>query len=268
MFALTLRFSMCRRVAETLFAQDYIWNAKNMIINQFIRFMLFILCGIFLTGTTLANSTYCRNECEPERQFYLGGIIGSSWITLTEPASQPAIVGSEPVFTAGGTAGMAIRRNSWFSELPGQLRLEFEARGRDQIVTSESVSGDTATERATNGWSTMVNVWRDNKFSEKWGYYLGAGIGAGGFRSTFDSNTGLISNNENVSSFAWQAGTGLIWEISDRTTLDIGYRFFSINTTQATLDFIGTPLPYERSYSASELLLSIRVYEPFRRFMK
>jgi opacity protein-like surface antigen len=165
---------------------------------------------------------------------------------------------------------MAFRRNSWFSELPGQLRVEFEARGRDQVVATETLAGDTIAEQASDGWSTMINVWRDNKFSEKWGYYIGAGIGAGGYRSNIEVTAGppLISNNENISAFAWQAGTGLIWEISDRTTLDLGYRFFSINNTTATLDFAGTPTPYKRGYSASELLLSVRIYEPFRRFMK
>lgn len=225
---------------------------------------------VCLTASAFADCTNCCSECEPERQFYLGGIIGSSWITLNDPATQEAIVASEPVFIAGGTAGIAFRRNSWFSDLPGQLRLEFEARGRDQVVATETLAGDTIAEQASDGWSTMVNVWRDNKFSEKWGYYIGAGVGAGGYRSNIEVTAGptVISNNENVSAFAWQAGTGLIWEISDRTTLDLGYRFFSINNTTATLDLAGTPTPYERGYSASELLLSVRIYEPFRRFMK
>ena len=234
------------------------------------RLLAIVTVFACLTGIALADYTNSCNECEPERQFYLGGIIGSSWITLTDPLSQPAIVGSNPVFTAGGTAGMSFQRESWFSELPGQLRVEFEARGRDQVVATETLAGDTLTERATDGWSTMVNVWRDNNFSEKWGYYVGAGIGAGGYRSNLAIIAGptAISNNENVSAFAWQAGTGLIWEISDRATIDLGYRFFSINNTSATLDLAGTPIPYERGYSASELLLSVRIYEPFRRFMK
>ena len=235
-----------------------------------IHFLVFTIFFIFPIGTALADYSNCCNECEPKRQFYLSGIIGSSWITLTDPTSQDTIVSSEPVFTAGGSAGIALRRKSWFSELEGQLRVEFEARGRDQVVATEAISGDTIRERATDGWSAMVNVWRDNKFNEKWGYYLGAGIGSGGYRSTLSLVSGplSISSNEKVSAFAWQAGTGLIWEVSDQTTLDLGYRFFSINDTSATLDFLGTPTPYKRGYSASELLLSIRIYEPFRGFMK
>lgn len=238
--------------------------------SRLTRLLAIITVSACLIRVATADYTSCYDECEQKRQFYLSGIIGSSWITLTDPASQTTIVGSEPVFTAGGTAGMAFRRNSWFSELPGQLRVEFEARGRDQVVATETLAGDTIAEQASDGWSTMINVWRDNKFSEKWGYYIGAGIGAGGYRSNIEVTAGppLISNNENISAFAWQAGTGLIWEISDRTTLDLGYRFFSINNTTATLDFAGTPTPYKRGYSASELLLSVRIYEPFRRFMK
>lgn len=202
-----------------------------------------------------------RDAGQPSRQLYLGGIIGADFATLDKVPGNPTTVPNQSIFTAGGTLGMRFLRDD------GAWRLEFEGRGRDQVLDTTADAGiGTITTRATDGWSAMVNVWRDYKPFDSFGLYGGGGIGGGGYRSVI-SGTGLgslISANDRVSNFAWQAGGGVFYEISQRATLDLGYRFFAIKESTATAEFIGVPFDYPTNFAASELLLTLRIYEPFR----
>lgn len=194
---------------------------------------------------------------------YLSGISGVTFATLDDDSpSSPAIV-NESVFTIGGAAGLAFDRPN------GALRLEIEGRGRDQMTATD---GDpqlgTVTLRATDVWSATVNVWRDYQPFETLGIYAGGGIGTGGYRSTI-SGTGLAESytgNDPVANFAWTAGGGVYYELTPRVTFDVGYRFFAIDETAASGEIFGLPFTYNERYSASELLLTVRVYEPFRRW--
>lgn len=202
-----------------------------------------------------------RDAGQSSRQFYLGGIIGADFATLDKVPGTPTTVPNQSIFTAGGTLGMRFLRDD------GAWRLEFEGRGRDQVLDTVDTAGiGSITTRAADGWSAMVNVWRDYKPFDNFGLYGGGGIGGGGYRSVI-SGTGLgalISANDRVSNFAWQAGGGIFYEISQRATLDLGYRFFAIDESTATADFIGVPFDYPTNFAASELLLTLRIYEPFR----
>ena len=91
------------------------------------------------------------------------------------------------------------------------------------------------------------------------------GIGAGGYRSVVSTVPAVpdINADNRISTFAWQAGGGLIYDVSDHMALDLGYRFFSIG--DSTVNY-STGAPYTTNYAASELLLTVRIYEPFRRW--
>jgi opacity protein-like surface antigen len=210
------------------------------------------------------------------RRFYLTGIIGASFATLATGGAVDLAGDRFPMdgsinntlFTAGGAAGVAFDRAN------GLLRAEFEARGRDVLRGQNNLSFpdgsffDNPQVRATDGWSTMANLWRDFDVGERAGIYAGGGIGAGGYRfiSVLPPPPTATSG---VTEFAWQAGGGVTYAFTERLTLDLGYRFFSIGTGNSSVtapanpfgDFSGTATS---SFTASELLLSVRVYEPFR----
>jgi len=88
-----------------------------------------------------------------ESEFYVSGIIGSSFATLTDSyhddyaGSDGSINGS--LFTAGGAAGYGFDREN------GRLRLEVEGRGRDVLSTQagavEPGFSNTAAWRVNNG---------------------------------------------------------------------------------------------------------------------
>ena len=206
----------------------------------------------------------------PSRRFYITGIIGASFATLESGGVNTA--GDFPntgratdsLLTAGGAVGMAFDRAN------GLLRLEVEGRGRDALQgQTNSFKPPTPTffysVRAVDGWSVMANAWRDVYLTKRLGFYGGGGIGAGGYRLTVDD--GLVSGYGHVGGFAWQAGTGATYQITDRMTIDLGYRFFETVSDGLPLTENGAGgLPagsYLSNFYASELLLSVRIYEPF-----
>lgn len=200
-------------------------------------------------------------RCDEPRtpRLYVGGIIGASFATLAFPPDDAI---NRSLFTAGGTLGVAFDRTF------GALRLEVEGRGRDKVSETSIDPDFSITSEATDVWSSTVNVWRDFSATDNLGVYLGGGIGGGGYRSVISATgaaAGLISANDPVSAFAWQAGCGFTYAVTPRATLDLGYRFFAIDEATSTgYDALAGPFSYQTGFSASELLLTLRVYEPFR----
>ena len=211
------------------------------------------------------------DEAAP-RQFYVSGILAASFDTLFT-GEPPSI--QQTAFSAGGAVGVALDRPN------GLLRFEFEGRGRDNISETFALdAANYATISVSDGWSAMANMWRDLFFTKKFGAYAGGGIGGGGYRSTYSAafpiaGVPAINGSSHTSSFAWQAGCGVVYAVNSRLTLDLGYRFYALQPTQTDLYLSGTAASppvllgtTENTFSASELLLSIRIYEPFRGWMR
>jgi opacity protein-like surface antigen len=220
-------------------------------------------------NSALVNSVGLRDtsadDWESSQRFYLSGIVGASFANLSSgglnTASNVQNTGSfnGDLFTGGGAAGIAIDRPS------GLLRWEVEGRGR-ALMSGETNSAFLPfayNVRVADGWSVMSNVWRDYFFSEHLGIYGGGGIGGGGYR--LSTNDSFASGYNHASAFAWQVGAGVTYQVSRRMTVDLGYRFFDLGTASTPLSLPGgTPAGgYTSVFTASELLLSVRIYEPF-----
>jgi opacity protein-like surface antigen len=199
-------------------------------------------------------------------RFYLAGIVGSSFATLTSPGTPSS---NEPLFTSGGAAGVA------FAWLDRAWRLEVEGRARDPLMQTTTVDefGSTSALTATGGWSTTLNLWRDYHVTDWLTWYIGGGIGGGGYRfgvnQYYAKQDTTVTGVGTVGGFAWQAGGGLAWALTDRITLDLGYRYFELDGGGVNADasmtgtFIDTTR-FSSAFSASELFFAIRIYEPFR----
>jgi opacity protein-like surface antigen len=211
----------------------------------------------------LVNDQAC---CDYVDRFYIAGILGSSFSTLTVPGVPSA---SDNVFAPGGALGYSFQTDQ------GAVRLEVEGRQRDPVAgpgTFEDGFSTTAIS-ATGGWSTTVNLWRDFDVSDRVTCYIGGGIGAGGYQfginEDFPIQDTSVTGLGTVSGFAWQAGGGVAWAITDGLTLDLGYRFFDLGAggLNAQVSQTGVPIDTTRftsAFSASELFFAFRIYEPFR----
>ncbi len=222
--------------------------------------------------TVLANHHSTARRCEQTcrqcvntgPQWYLAGIIGPSFGTLTNESLSAV---NESLFTAGGAIGvdLAPAKAGW--------RFDFEARYRDPLAESADFGGLSVDARAEQLWSTLINAYRDMELTDTLELYLVAGIGAGGYQTTYAGNDPIlnvaVAGNRGLMSFAWQAGTGLAWQLSPRVTVDVGYRFFEVagGTTTVTASQSGVVLntsDIASAFSAGEVLFSLRMYEPFR----
>jgi hypothetical protein len=184
------------------------------------------------------------------RRFYGSLMIGPSFANFESPVV-PGLESSGSIFNAGGALGVAFERSR------GQLRLEVEGMGRSTYVAPFDANPADLTLLANN-WSVMTNVWRDVMLTKRFGAYGGGGIGAGGY-ILGDRQAGQTTDwLEPGANFAWQAGGGLLWEVSDRLTFDVGYRYFQINTVQQAPSII------PNQFQSSELMFTLRLYEPFR----
>lgn len=210
------------------------------------------------------------------RRWYLSGIIGPSFETLTDEfhsdVAGGAVTGTS--LTGGAALGIALQRSR------GQLRLEFEGRARggptETLNLADVAPGvdGAITWSAGEGWSTMANVWRDMPLTERLGVYVGGGIGAGGYAYDVDGrlSVGGITDRyiarSQSSGFAWQVGGGLTWLLGERATFDVGYRFYSLQPTSTDI-YATDGTTFERlggsshGFSASELLFTLRLYDPF-----
>lgn len=223
---------------------------------------------------------YVSAPVRPDRTFYVSGLIGTSFATLEDEAHNGIVGGAltGEIFTGGIAAGMGFARSN------GQWRVEVEGRGRDRLTQSyfDSPAPDIeefATFAASDGWSALFNVWRDYTLGERLGAYLGGGLGAGGY--TYGLASGVNIDGEPLvrydaqsdeTTFAWQAGCGVLWKLSPRVTFDVGYRFFAlepVNTLVSVSSFEGEGLvPTRNRFTASELLFTLRIEEPFRRWTR
>jgi len=190
-----------------------------------------------------------RGDDGSTRRFYLAPIIGASWGQLL---IQDELFANGNLFTAGGAAGVAITRPM------GQLRIEGEGRYRDGLGGTAGVVDIGA----SGNWSSLANIWRDFAITESLGVYGGGGIGAGGYQFTYAADGDELANLQGTA-FAWQIGTGVIYAVSDRVTLDLGYRYYSVDPMSAC-DCGGLPGDIANQFVSNELLLSVRIYEPFR----
>jgi opacity protein-like surface antigen len=210
-----------------------------------------IVCGIVAVVLASSGTVVQADEIgTAPRRFYVSGMIGPSFASVTSPAAAE-LASEDTLFAAGGAIGVAFERPR------GWLRLELEGMGRntyDAPFTVEPTPEDATL--LTNNWSVMQNAWRDLMLTDRFGVYGGGGIGAGGYilGERFEDETVYADPAAN---FAWQFGGGLLWEVSDRLTFDVGYRYFHINT-------ITQPGTLPNQFSASELMFTLRFYEPFR----
>jgi opacity protein-like surface antigen len=178
------------------------------------------------------------------RRPYLTGMVGSSLGPVAggaAPAASGGSVGSA-VFNGEGAFGVEIPQPA------GAIRLELEGRAFD----------DTFAAASAQEWSTMANLWRDLSIAEHFGAYAGGGIGAGGFSVAGETGPDGRAAITKASGFAWQAGAGITYAFTERVTVDVGYRLHGLEATTGRAAGVAGDL------MAGEVLLSVRIFEPFR----
>ena len=101
--------------------------------------------------------------------------------------------------------------------------------------------------------------------TERIGCYGGGGIGGGGLTDFIEQGS-LRTSPIKSSSFAWQAGGGLLYEVTDQVTFDVSYRWYQVGVSGRRTDAGGGVDPYR--YGASQVMFSLRMFEPLRSLLR
>jgi opacity protein-like surface antigen len=222
-------------------------------------------------GTRIASTTPDLLFASTSRA-YIAPIIGPSWATLsrsTEGQSLSSANGN--LFTAGGALGYTIPTER------GQLRFEIEPRYRDSYTVLKTTEMGSSAFRTGDNWSVLANTWLDLGITNNFGLYAGGGVGGGGYTIdlagvTHDGDI-AITGSSKIGTFAWQAGGGAIYALSDRIQFDAGYRFYNVADGNIPVTTYVAGLPPQTgsittSFTASELLFSVRIYDPLSRWTR
>ncbi|MBM3954716.1 MAG: hypothetical protein FJ309_08900 [Planctomycetes bacterium] len=150
------------------------------------------------------------------------------WTKATEGFVHGQLVAGT-LFGGDGAVGITAPR-PW-----GAARVECEARGRT-----------TALPGPDGRWSLMVNLWHDVSLSDRLALYGGGGAGSGGTR-------GADGAGQAPAGLAWQVGGGLAYDLTERLTLDVGYRYGGIESrARGSAPAVG------------EAVIAVRIHDPFR----
>jgi opacity protein-like surface antigen len=209
-------------------------------------------CDVPIENVSCSTKPNCR-------RFYITGLWGVSAATLDDLAPGTGFDTSANIFTAGIAGGVSLERER------GRLRLEAEWLQRDFYRDSFQEFGTVIVE-ATENWSVLANVWRDFMITERVGCYGGGGIGGGGLTLGEGDPAPFPGSTYTSSAFAWQAGGGLIYEVTDQVTFDVSYRWYQVNGLTGD-DGFGDPRDTVR-YGSSQVMFSLRMFEPLRSLLR
>jgi opacity protein-like surface antigen len=210
-------------------------------------------CDVPIENVGYSNSRNCR-------RFYITGLWGVSAATLDNLTPTRGFDTSANIFTAGIAGGVSLERER------GRLRLEAEWLQRDFYRGAINATPGASLVTSKN-WSVLANVWRDFMVTEKFGCYGGGGIGGGGITGFGEFDRVPATDSFTSSAFAWQAGGGLIYEVTDQVTFDVSYRWYQVNGLSSPPRIIpGPTLDYR--YGASQVMFSLRMFEPLRSLLR
>jgi hypothetical protein len=133
-------------------------------------------------------------------------------------------------------------------ELPSwTVRMELEfLTGRDYELRSDGATGQDDFFTEVDAWTLLPSVWVDLPLRtpiswlfgrvpvlEPMSLYGGGGIGLASV-DLYTRDQAFIGKTDSLN-FAWQAGLGLAYELTDTTTFSVGWRYLSMGETEADL---------------------------------
>lgn len=155
--------------------------------------------GVFLGGNALMTATSSDSEGDFDLKFD-PGLLGS------------AVVGWD--FEPGNSAG------------EGRIELEYSHRINrlDKVRFADGVVPGGGNVTAD---SLLINFYGVSHGEDRsWSPYVGAGFGAVRIEASNLTVTGGPLSNDSSLALAYQLGLGIDYALSDRLSLDLGYRFF------------------------------------------
>lgn len=160
-------------------------------------------------------------------------------------------------------------------DVPVRLELDYTARSRGEAKStadileesSGKIFGTTKSDKVALQ-TLMLNTWIDIPTNTAFTPYIGGGVGFGfiNYRTSLDFidktagvENGFESGSTNETNFAWSLGTGVAYDVTDRWTVDLGYRYIDAGEASKSFkDDSGTWAKYKAKVQTHDIMLGIR----------
>jgi opacity protein-like surface antigen len=160
---------------------------------------------------------------------YVGAFLGGNYLMTSQATDNMGNYGLtfDPALQGSAVAGWDFAPGNPVGE--GRIELEYTHRSNplNQLKFAEgSITGSgnvTADSLLANFWGVFHN-------KSPWAPYLGVGLGAARMEASSLKVAGQPLGSGSSVVFAYQLGTGVDFTLTDKLSLDLGYRFF--NSTQ------------------------------------
>jgi len=238
--------------------------------------VLLVGCALWLqAGVALGADLYLSGELSVSGGIVSsggGGDIGGGGGVFNNSGSDSD---TSPVI--GGALGYSVRLDEmvpfdWDWPLPDwRMRVEFEGMFlRDyEFVTQLVGTENYLTEAQT--WTILHNWWFDVPLHAplSWAFgripilepmslHLGAGVGLG--MTELDTTSVAFNGSDDALHFTWQVGGGFDYQLTDRVSVGMGYRFVDLGSFDYPLRLGITPVgTFKADLSSHELHTGLRV---------
>lgn len=173
-----------------------------------------------------------------------GGITFADSTTETLGAGYRVTTSFDDGYTIGIAAGREVMAN-----LRGELELSHTESKNDKISVAFAGLGGVLGSVGGQMKVTylMANLWYDLDTGSPLRPYVGGGLGVG------FADWKLVGLNDSSTEFAFQAGAGVKYAISDGVDFDLGYRYRSLPDTS----FSGAGLKWSDSFDTHNILATV-----------
>jgi Outer membrane protein beta-barrel domain len=244
-----------------------------------LRIALAPICAL-VAGLLLAGQPAVAAE------IYVSGALGNASTGGSAEAEYDGIASakgddadSSPAF--GGSLGLAFPIDEAVPtikqfEMPSWIvRTEMEfITGRDNELITDAVGAGDKQVSEVDAWTLMPNLSLEVPIREpvRWAFgrvpvlelmSVYANVGIGVTSIDLSSSDNLSSAKEDDFNFAWQAGAGITYELTDTTTFVLGYRYVSLGTVESDLMFLPDrdvkAGSFEVDLSSHEIMTGLRI---------
>lgn len=186
---------------------------------------LSLLAGVAVTAMLLAAPQASAHDYKP----YVSLFGGGAWLTDKMHTTYTGYSsGSEDYTTKGGYIIGGAVGAEWNHLLRTELELSHASWNLDKqfyFTYDGSPDGSDPADGNVNATYLLGNVWFDFHNHSRFTPYVGGGVGLGwaSFQSPY-----VTFNQNNSPSFAFQLGAGVNFDLNDRVSIDVGYRYKDI----------------------------------------
>jgi len=164
---------------------------------------------------------------------YLGAYLGGNVLedSRSDDAQGSFGLTFDPAVQGSAVCGWDFEPGNPVGE--GRIEVEYSHRSNplDEVKFAEGrfrAGGDVTAD------SLLLNIFGVYHDKSRWSPYLGAGIGAVRIKASDLQVTGQPLSDDSSVVFAYQVGAGCEYALTDKLSLDFGYRYFNGNHPEFT----------------------------------